>query len=1336
LKNLAELDVLHASHPDCIVFITPFCAAREKSMDVRGDEDILAILVENEMAISPDDLSRHFFAQSIRFQQPIAPTLSDEAFAEEVRQIQDHEIAAGNACQVVYSRKFEGLLEAKNPLAPLILFTRLLRQPGAYFTFLFSDGKGHYFVGASPERHLEIQGRQITKNPIAGTMSKGRRSDFEERLKLFLNDPKEINELSQVLDEELKIMAQICPQGGKILGPFLRESGSVIHTEYHLVGHSDRPALESFRISLHASTVVGSPLQSAFRIIAKREKGSRRYYGGEIGILEKNGDLFSAILIRTAEIFEDGRVTVQAGAGIVRDSIPAKEALETTAKASGLITAFTKGDAPLQKPFLTPGILERMRPLLQGRNRLLSSFLFEDQVNVIATHNAKHQRITIVDNEDNFSQLLAHMTRHMGYTTHVVDTFEYSASSDPSDMVILGAGPGDINDHSNGRMVRLLAITKELMDLKKPLLGICLGLQAMAKTRGILVLKQPVPTQGVQKKVMVLGALESVGFYNSFSPIQGNRRMMVMEGDRYFGVQFHPESVMTKNGYDLLKKILLRIAPVAPKTPLDLEIFVKNVLNGNTPIEEQKQFFSDLNERGTTPEDLAGLVRLFQNQMTKTLVMPGALDVCGTGGSGLSRINTSTLSAFVLAACGVPVAKHGNKAATGRFGSFDLLESLGIDILADKIKLESLYAESRLAFIYARQFHPAFRHFAQARQELGVRTIFNFLGPLLNPANPEFQIIGAPHKEDLKLVVEAAHLLGKKHVLAVCGSDGLDEVTLTGETAVMELQDSTITSYTLTPEDFGLKRVRFSAIQGGNPDFNVRIARQILAGTCATAHLDLVLANVALALKFTGRAGSLPEGVAMAREALQSGKTQQLFQTYGEQSHTPDILLKIAEDKRAEVEALKKQMPLDRLFSSLQKSDRDFKAAISKNGLNLIAEIKKGSPSAGTIYKGELLPGTLASLYEKSGADAISVLTDEKYFRGSLGHLRLARESTQKIPLLMKDFIVDEYQIYLARYYGADAILLIASLLTVSEIDWFLAIARALNMDALVEVHDARELEKALQTKADIIGINNRNLHTFDVDVKNFLKLRPRIPDSKLVVAESGYHPANTEILQGLANAVLVGTSILKSDDMIAAIRKIKAPRRQFKACGIRSVKAARFCDSHDVGMIGINFVPTSPRYVDFKTAKSICSTIKHAAKVGVFQNQSAETVNGVAAEMGLDFIQLAGEESPDYCQRLNRPILKTIRPGEVEKIPAYSKAVCMFVMDGLTPGSGRRFDYSALKTMAVERPFLIAGGVDETNVKTIFTDLPQAVGIDVASGIETHGQTDLSKIERLSTFL
>jgi indole-3-glycerol phosphate synthase len=428
---------------------------------------------------------------------------------------------------------------------------------------------------------------------------------------------------------------------------------------------------------------------------------------------------------------------------------------------------------------------------------------------------------------------------------------------------------------------------------------------------------------------------------------------------------------------------------------------------------------------------------------------------------------------------------------------------------------------------------------------------------------------------------------------------------------------------------------------------------------------------------------------------------------------------------------------MTKLKGSLKKSERDFKAAIAMPpALNLIAEIKRSSPSDKHIFTGDFQADKIAAVYESSGADAISVLTDEKFFNGSLENLQLARSATKSIPLLMKDFIIDEYQIYLARHYGADAILLIAAILSREEIDHFITLARSLDMDVLLEVHNKQELAVAQKTSADIFGINNRDLHTFSIDPKTFLKLFHRIPGGNVIVAESGYTAKNTHTIQGLANAALIGTSIMKSKNMIQEIRHIKTMKKKFKACGIRSVEAAEYCEVNKIDMVGVNFVPESKRRVDIDTAKSICEVLTNTISVGIFQDESLEEVNRIAEEVGLDFVQLSGMESAAYCSEVIRPVIKTVSINNRNALAEYADVVSMFIIDGIKPGSGEAYDYSVLKELNPGKPFLVAGGVNETNVESILTELPLAIGVDTATGIESDGQVDLVKIEKIASMV
>ncbi|MFA6991856.1 MAG: anthranilate phosphoribosyltransferase [Candidatus Gracilibacteria bacterium] len=566
--------------------------------------------------------------------------------------------------------------------------------------------------------------------------------------------------------------------------------------------------------------------------------------------------------------------------------------------------------------------------------------------------------------------------------------------------------------------------------------------------------------------------------------------------------------------------------------------FLKKTLEGKLSLDQQEEFLRTKSD--VTPHELADVVKFLMKQMPSKPHIKNCIDICGTGGSGLNRINTSTISAFILASLGVGIAKHGNKAASGRFGSFDLLESLGFKFGNNVADIERLYKYHNLAFFFAPFFHPVMKHFAEVRKKIGKPTFFNILGPLLNPAATKRQIIGTTFKDKMGIIGEACKLLGREKVYVVCGEDSLDEVTLTGKTFVTEINNGKIKNYTVSPEDFGIKKAKFEEIKGGDAKYNTEIAVSILKGKCETRHLDLVLINSALALKLTDKTKTLKDGYKMAMKAVKTGVCYEKFEQYKTLSSTESILLEIVENKKREIEKRKLNHPLNKTFvAKITTSKMDFATALKKGKPALIAEIKRSSPSAGKIHKGKFSPVEIAKKYENSGVNAISVLCDEKFFKGSLNYLKEVSKNIKKTPLLCKDFIIDEYQIYEARKYGADAILLIASILSEQQTVQFLKVAEKLKMAAICEIHTLSELEKVLKTSAKIIGINNRNLNTFETNISTTNELAKHIPKDKIIISESGIHSKeDIKSLPKNVNAILVGTAIMKGTQINEFINK------------------------------------------------------------------------------------------------------------------------------------------------------------------------------------------------------
>ena len=281
-------------------------------------------------------------------------------------------------------------------------------------------------------------------------------------------------------------------------------------------------------------------------------------------------------------------------------------------------------------------------------------------------------------------------------------------------------------------------------------------------------------------------------------------------------------------------------------------------------------FLVALRMKGETPQEIVGGARAMRSHALKIHALSGPLiDTCGTGGDASGTFNISTTVAFVVAACGAVVAKHGNHSNTSRSGSADVLKALGIRLEATPQEVEQHLAEVGIGFLYAPGLHPAMRHVSRARKELGMRSIFNLLGPLSNPAGAPYQVIGVYDRALVPVLLEALKGLGSKGAMVVHGEDGLDELTL-GKTAVGELRDGEEFFYTLDSEVFRLPHASLEALHGGDPAENAAITRSILQGAQGPRR-DIVLLNAAAALKVAGLAQDFAAGIAMAAEAIDQG---------------------------------------------------------------------------------------------------------------------------------------------------------------------------------------------------------------------------------------------------------------------------------------------------------------------------------------------------------------------------------------------------------------------------------------------------------------------------------
>lgn len=306
-----------------------------------------------------------------------------------------------------------------------------------------------------------------------------------------------------------------------------------------------------------------------------------------------------------------------------------------------------------------------------------------------------------------------------------------------------------------------------------------------------------------------------------------------------------------------------------------------DIMNGNVGDDDIIAFLLALSSKGENVAEITGAARVLREKVSSVKAPIDALDCCGTGGDNSGTYNISTAVAMVLAACGVPIAKHGNRAASSKSGAADVLEALGLNLDVPHEALEQALKEFRFAFLMAPNHHKSMRHVAKIRKEIGQRTIFNLLGPLANPANTRYQLMGVYDKAWVKPIAETLQKLGTKRAWVVHGSDGMDEITLTGKThiAIVDEDQEKIVTKTISPKDFGLPTCKAEDLQGGDAEDNAKALRAVLEGG-KSAYRDIVLANAAAGLVVHGSAKNLKEGVAKAAEAIDSGFAWQNFCDY------------------------------------------------------------------------------------------------------------------------------------------------------------------------------------------------------------------------------------------------------------------------------------------------------------------------------------------------------------------------------------------------------------------------------------------------------------------------
>ncbi|MFD7443413.1 anthranilate synthase family protein [Streptomyces sp. NPDC059909] len=562
--------------------LVPFRQIRERGFDVRDDGTPLAVLVADEAHELPlSEALDRLPAHDVRVEGG-GFDIGDDAYAETVRRVVEDEISRGEGANFVIRRTWTGAIPGFGRADALALFRRLLAgERGAYWTFVVHTGE-RTLVGASPEVHVRMSGGTVVMNPISGTYRYPAGGPTAPDLLGFLADRKETDELSMVVDEELKMMCTVGDMGGVVIGPRLKEMAHLAHTEYELRGRSSLDVRDVLRETMFAATVTGSPVQNACRVIERYEEGGRGYYAGALALLGRDAGgaqtLDSPILIRTADISPGGEVRVPVGATLVRHSDPLSEVAETHAKAAGVLAALgVRAGRPRDGSVRPPRLADdpRVRAALDARRADLAPFWLKMQ--------SLPEEVTghalVVDAEDTFTAMLAHLLRGAGLDVTVRRYDEpgvREAVLAHEGPVVLGPGPGDPADAGDPKMRFLRSLAGELLrGHRGGLLGVCLGHELIAAELGLGLARKAAPFQGAQVTVDLFGRAETVGFYNSFTAVCGEEALAelsargvevardpatdevhALRSPGFAGVQFHPESVLTLRGPEIVRALL------------------------------------------------------------------------------------------------------------------------------------------------------------------------------------------------------------------------------------------------------------------------------------------------------------------------------------------------------------------------------------------------------------------------------------------------------------------------------------------------------------------------------------------------------------------------------------------------------------------------------------------------------------------------------------------------------------------------------------------------------------------------------------------------------------
>lgn len=527
--------------------------------------------------------------------------------------------------------------------------------------------------------------------------------------------------------------------------------------------------------------------------------------------------------------------------------------------------------------------------------------------------------ILLIDNYDSFTYNLYQYIGELYADVKVVRNDEITIPEIEAlapQALIFSPGPGYPKDAG----ITVEAIRR--FSGKLPMLGVCLGHQSICEAFGGTIVRAAHLMHGKASKITLdsdcplfsnLPSVVSCGRYHSLIAQESdfpsclkvtardeNSQIMALAHREHptYGVQFHPESILTDEGKRMLANFLNLIPGVSVSVPASkveppkkaLCKYAAKVVDGNDLTEQEAMEAMDiimsggatnaqigslltaLRMKGETIAEIIGFAKGMRAKAKHVAGCEESVDIVGTGGDLANSFNISTTSSFVIAAAGMPVARHGNRSVSSKSGAADVLESLGVKIQTAPEEAKASIETVGLSFLFAQSYHGSMKYVGPARKEMGLRTVFNILGPLTNPASTNYIVLGVYEKALLPVMAQVLIGLGIKRAMIVYGNDRLDEISVSDSTSVAEVRDGKVKEYEIAPEDFGLPRGSKEDIVGGTADENAFITRGILDGSIQDAKRNIVLLNAGCALYITGKAGSIADGVALAAEQIDSGK--------------------------------------------------------------------------------------------------------------------------------------------------------------------------------------------------------------------------------------------------------------------------------------------------------------------------------------------------------------------------------------------------------------------------------------------------------------------------------